>query len=53
MQPYEPRVDAEGETGLIYIGGTFVYQVGESGNYSGTVTAPGTTRAAESCVYGW
>ena len=27
----------------IYIGGTFVYQVGESGNYSGTVTAPGTT----------
>jgi hypothetical protein len=27
----------------IYIGGTFVYQVGDSGSYSGTVTAPGTT----------
>jgi hypothetical protein len=27
----------------IYIGGTFVYQVGESGNYSGTTTAAGTT----------
>ncbi len=23
IQPYEPRVDAEGETGLIYLGGTF------------------------------
>lgn len=27
----------------IYLGGTFVYQVGDSGNYSGTVVAPGTT----------
>ena len=23
IQPYEPRVDAEGETGLIYLGGSF------------------------------
>jgi glutathione synthase/RimK-type ligase-like ATP-grasp enzyme len=23
IQPYEPRVDAQGETGLIYLGGTF------------------------------
>ena len=27
VQPYEPRVDAEGETGLIYIGGTFSHAV--------------------------
>ncbi|HEY3819463.1 MAG TPA: autotransporter domain-containing protein [Polyangiaceae bacterium] len=27
----------------VYLGGTFVYQVGDSGTYSGTVTAPGTT----------
>jgi hypothetical protein len=27
VQPYEPRVDAEGETGLIYVGGTFSHAV--------------------------
>jgi hypothetical protein len=27
VQPYEPRVDAEGEIGLIYIGGTFSHAV--------------------------
>lgn len=27
----------------VYLGGTFVYQVGDSGSYSGTVVAPGTT----------
>jgi hypothetical protein len=27
VQPYEARVDAEGETGLIYIGGTFSHAV--------------------------
>jgi hypothetical protein len=27
VQPYEPRVDAEGETGLVYIGGTFSHAV--------------------------
>jgi hypothetical protein len=27
VQPYEPRVDAEGETGVIFIGGTFSHAV--------------------------
>jgi glutathione synthase/RimK-type ligase-like ATP-grasp enzyme len=27
VQPYQPRVDAEGETGLIYIGGTFSHAI--------------------------
>jgi hypothetical protein len=27
VQPYEPRVDAEGETGLVFIGGTFSHAV--------------------------
>ena len=27
LQPYEPRVDAEGETGLVYVGGTFSHAV--------------------------
>jgi hypothetical protein len=27
VQPYEPRVDAEGETGLVYIGSTFSHAV--------------------------
>jgi glutathione synthase/RimK-type ligase-like ATP-grasp enzyme len=27
VQPYEPRVDAEGENGLVYLGGTFSHAV--------------------------
>jgi glutathione synthase/RimK-type ligase-like ATP-grasp enzyme len=27
LQPYEPRVDAEGETGLVYVGGVFSHAV--------------------------